>query len=101
MIATSNHSERSPLTFVDLFAGIGGFHLGLKEAAKKHGYSIKLKFASEIDSDAAEVYRHNYGSFPLGDVREIGAGDAEGVDLMFGGFPCQPFSNSGRKKGIG
>ena len=92
--------SKGTLTFIDLFSGIGGFHLGLEHAAHGAGYDIKLKFASDINEAACEVYRTNYGETPEGDVTKISTKEASGVDLLFGGFPCQPFSNSGLKRGL-
>ena len=80
------------LTFVDLFSGIGGFHLGLEHAAHAAGYNIQLKFASDINEAACAVYQANYGDAPEGDVTKIATKEASGADLIFGGFPCQPFS---------
>ena len=88
------------LEFVDLFSGIGGFHLGLEHAAHDAGSRIKLRFASDINQAACDVYAENYGDRPEGDVTKIASADASGVDLLFGGFPCQPFSNSGLKRGL-
>ena len=101
-------TERTPapkkvkgtLSFVDLFSGIGGFHLGLEHAAHRAGYDIKLKFASDINDPACVVYRTNFGDSPEGDVTKISTKEASGTDLLFGGFPCQPFSNSGLKRGL-
>lgn len=88
------------LTFVDLFSGIGGFHLGLEHAAHAAGYNIQLKFASDINEAACAVYKENYGDAPEGDVTRVATKEASGADLIFGGFPCQPFSNSGLKRGL-
>jgi DNA (cytosine-5)-methyltransferase 1 len=91
---------KGSLTFVDLFSGIGGFHLGLEHAAHGAGYEIKLRFASDINEPACRVYQENYGDAPEGDVTKIQTSEASGADLLFGGFPCQPFSNSGLKRGL-
>ena len=88
------------LSFVDLFSGIGGFHLGLEHAAHDAGYKVKLKFASDINAQACAVYMENFGEAPLGDVTKIPTREASSADLLFGGFPCQPFSNSGLKRGL-
>lgn len=88
------------LEFADLFSGIGGFHLGLEHAAHDAGSRIKLRLASDINQAACDVYAENYGDRPEGDVTKVASADASGVDLLFGGFPCQPFSNSGLKRGL-
>ena len=85
---------------VDLFSGIGGFHIGFEHAAAKLGMGLKLQFASDIDEAANDVYEKNFGKKPLGDINDIGDAEADDADLISGGFPCQPFSNSGMKKGF-
>ena len=94
------HKENLTIEFVDLFSGIGGFHLGLEHAAHELGNRISLRFASDINQAASDVYAENYGDRPEGDVAKIASADASDVDLLFGGFPCQPFSNSGLKRGL-
>lgn len=77
-------------TFVDLFCGIGGFHL----AASSHG--MRCVFASEIDEHARLVYSTNFAMNPQGDIQQIAADDIPDHDLLCAGFPCQPFSISGK-----
>jgi len=83
-----------PFTFVDLFAGIGGFH---SAAAKLGGRCV---FASEIDAHAQQAYFENYNIRPQGDITQIPSGDIPFHDMLFGGFPCQPFSIMGKKQGF-
>ena len=90
-------------TFIDLFAGIGGFHLAM------HRLGGKCIFASEIDVDARKTYKHNYvqvspelflnGLFN-DDIRNVMPNDIPDFDLLCAGFPCQPFSQAGYKKGF-
>lgn len=84
------------VTFVDLFAGIGGFHLAFNE-------SIKCLFASEIDSNAQKTYSVNFHKTPLfGDItlestqKQI----PQNFDILCAGFPCQAFSIAGYQKGF-
>lgn len=86
----------SEFTFVDLFAGIGGFRLAMQEAGGK------CVFSSEWDEAAKETYFQNYGEVPFGDITkpEIKALIPDDFDVLCAGFPCQPFSNAGLKKGI-
>ena len=89
----------SDLRFVDLFAGIGGFHQALGPA----GLGMRCVFSSEIDQDAADVYEWNHGHRPAGDIKPLTEGDAMAVpdhDLLAAGFPCQPFSKSGFQRGF-
>ena len=88
---------RSPgnaLKCVDLFCGIGGFHI----AAAELGH--KVVFACDIDEQAQKAYQHNFGLAPMGDITEIDAADIPDHDLLFAGFPCQPFSIIGQRNGF-
>ena len=81
-------------TYIDLFAGIGGFH----QAATAFGGSCV--FASEIDPYAQQAYVANYNLQPHGDITQINAVDIPDHDILFAGFPCQPFSIIGIMKGF-
>ena len=81
-------------SFIDLFAGIGGFHL----AAQANGG--ECIFASEIDTDAAAAYEHNFGLKPVGDITKIKATEIPDHDMLCAGFPCQPFSIIGNRLGF-
>lgn len=99
---TSCHSHnqetaQTHFTFIDLFAGIGGFHSALK---KLGGECV---FASEIDKHARETYKHNHGIDDVifnDDIRAISPCQIPDHDLLCAGFPCQPFSQAGKKKGF-
>ena len=83
--------------FVDLFAGIGGFHAAL---ASLGGTCV---YASEIDKAASEIYLRNWGQRPKGDITKLANEEIMDVpphDVLVGGFPCQPFSKSGLQKGM-
>lgn len=79
--------------FIDLFAGIGGFHKGFSE----NGF--ECVFACEIEPHLQELYLTNYGLLPHGDIRTIDERKIPKHDVMCAGFPCQPFSLAGKKKG--
>jgi DNA (cytosine-5)-methyltransferase 1 len=81
-------------TYIDLFAGIGGFH----QAAGALGG--KCVFASEIDREARKAYTANYGMEPRGDITKIPTSEIPAHDVLLAGFPCQPFSIIGKKKGF-
>lgn len=83
--------------FIDLFAGIGGFRAAF-ENIKTH--QLECVFSSEIDKFACQVYEHNFGEKPSGDITKIEASDIPDFDILVGGFPCQPFSYSGRLEGF-
>lgn len=82
------------LKFIDLFAGIGGFRL----AGEENG--MECVFSSEIDKFACEVYKNNFGEMPEGDITKIEAKDIPDFDVLFAGFPCQPFSYAGQLQGF-
>ncbi|MDR0933149.1 MAG: DNA (cytosine-5-)-methyltransferase [Victivallales bacterium] len=80
--------------FIDLFAGIGGIRLGFESVGGK------CVFSSEWDADAAKTYEANFGEKPHGDITKISPADIPDFDILLGGFPCQPFSIIGAKKGF-
>ncbi len=82
------------MRFIDLFAGLGGFHLALR---RLHHVCV---FACEIDPVLQETYRLNFGITPAGDIRSIRATDVPAHDLLCAGFPCQPFSKAGEQAGL-
>jgi DNA (cytosine-5)-methyltransferase 1 len=87
-------SPSPKFTFIDLFAGIGGMRIGFQEA---HGCCI---FSSEFEKNAQETYLLNHAEKPFGDITKIDPKDIPAHDVLLAGFPCQPFSHAGLKKGI-
>ena len=81
-------------TFVDLFAGIGGFRIPLQEL------NGKCVFTSEFNAHAQKSYVLNFGEMPHGDITEIAVTAIPQHDVLTAGFPCQPFSISGKMKGF-
>ena len=86
--------DNPKFTFIDLFAGIGGFHLAM------HKLGGKCVFASEWDKDAQRTYEANYGIAPFGDIKKIDEKDIPHHDVLCAGFPCQPFSKAGKQAGF-
>lgn len=80
--------------FIDLFAGIGGVRLGFQQNG---GACV---FSSEFDKHAQQTYKNNHGEIPFGDITSIPANEIPGHDVLLAGFPCQPFSHAGLKRGI-
>ena len=83
-------------TFIDLFAGIGGFRIAMQELGGKCVYS------SEFDAQAQRTYFANYGEMPFGDItKEVTKSYIpDGFDVLCGGFPCQAFSLAGKRLGF-
>jgi DNA (cytosine-5)-methyltransferase 1 len=86
-------ANSSSLRFVDLFAGLGGFHLALSRLGHR------CVMASEINPELRRVYEQNFGIAPRGDIRDIDVGDIPAHDVLCAGFPCQPFSKAGMQLG--
>jgi DNA (cytosine-5)-methyltransferase 1 len=86
--------EHPTFRFIDLFAGIGGIRIPFQELGGK------CVFTSEWDKFAQKTYRVNYGDMPAGDIHDVKAEDIPDFDILLGGFPCQPFSQAGLKKGF-
>lgn len=82
------------LKFIDLFAGIGGFHNALST------FGAKCVFASEWDEHASKTYLANYNMMPVGDITQISEEKIPTHDILCAGFPCQAFSISGKRKGF-
>ncbi|HBB29695.1 MAG TPA: DNA (cytosine-5-)-methyltransferase [Clostridiales bacterium] len=93
-IESSGSLKSNKLKFIDLFAGIGGFRL----AGDMNG--MECVFSSEIDKYSNEVYKNNFGDYPSGDITKIESSDIPDFDVLFAGFPCQPFSYSGQLQGF-
>lgn len=82
------------VTFIDLFAGLGGFRIALERC------DATCVASSEIDKSALEAYKKNFRELPLGDITQIKSSDLPAHDVLCGGFPCQPFSIAGKQEGL-
>ncbi|WP_016948990.1 DNA cytosine methyltransferase [Anabaena sp. PCC 7108] len=84
------------LKAIELFAGIGGFRLGLENA------NIQSVWANDINKLSCQVYESNFGknSIMLDDINKITISDIPNHDILTAGFPCQPFSPAGKKLGV-
>ncbi len=84
------------MKFIDLFAGLGGFHKAL------HELGHECVFASELDTTLRDVYKMNWGIEPKGDIKKIVTHEIDSIpkhDILCAGFPCQPFSKAGKQLG--
>jgi len=82
------------MRFIDLFAGLGGFHLALRKLGHE------CVFACEINKALASLYKRNFRIEAEGDIRKIEPEDIPRHDILCAGFPCQPFSKAGNQKGM-
>lgn len=80
--------------FIDLFAGVGGFHLAMEQLGGE------CVFASEIDPYAIATYRENFGIDAGYDIRKVDAANIPPHDVLCAGFPCQAFSKAGKQEGF-
>lgn len=89
-------TNKPKFLFIDLFAGIGGFRMALQNEG---GFCM---FSSEFDENAQLTYYQNYGEIPFGDITKerIKGYIPKNFDILCGGFPCQPFSICGKKRGF-
>ena len=85
---------KKSLTFIDLFAGLGGFHLALARLGHR------CVFASELNRNLRDLYSRNFGLTPAADIRDVRVADVPKHDILCAGFPCQPFSKAGSQRGF-
>lgn len=82
------------MKFIDLFAGLGGFHVGLEALGHQ------CVFACELDKGLRDVYEKNFGIRPESDIRDVKIENVPKHDILCAGFPCQPFSKAGAQSGF-
>ena len=95
-IPFKDNRKKSPFQFIDLFAGIGGIRIPFQESGGK------CVFTAEIDEHSKVTYAANFGEVPerSGDITEFTASEIPDHDVLLAGFPCQAFSQAGRKQGF-
>jgi len=95
LVASRTHQQ--PFTFIDLFAGIGGFRIALSALGGR------CVFSSEWDRHAQKTYEAWYGHLPTGDINAVALEEIPDHDVLAAGFPCQPFSIAGvsKRKSLG
>ncbi len=86
--------KKSKLKAIDLFAGIGGMRLGFE----KSGFEIV--YSNDFDRYACETYRKNFGEIDEKNIKDVDPDKIPDFDVLLGGFPCQPFSMIGKRKGM-
>ncbi len=93
-VAAEQPDVTAPLRFIDLFAGLGGFHAALS------GLGHTCVMASEVDVDLQDIYARNFRIRPKGDIRLIEADEVPDHEVLCAGFPCQPYSKAGAQRGL-
>ena len=86
--------KKNGYTHVSLFSGAGGLDLGFRAAG------FRTVWANDNDPDACETFRENLGEIVEGDIRTITFPNVDNLDFLSAGFPCQPFSNAGSRRGV-
>jgi len=88
------------IKFIDLFCGIGGFRVAMDEACAENNLIPQCVFSSDIDKYCQDSYENNFGHRPEGDITKVNPNSIPEHDILFAGFPCQPFSIIGQMKGF-
>ena len=101
-VDSENFSSKDKVKTVDLFSGVGGFHFGIAASASKINKGVKPILVSDIEASCQLTYNKNFNVDVCGDIYEIPLSEytKSHVDIVTAGFPCQPFSNSGKKLGL-
>lgn len=87
------------IEYIDLFCGIGGFRLAMREAVSRTA-GAECVFSSDIDEECRKSYLANFGETPRGDITALEAAEIPDHDILLAGFPCQPFSIIGQMRGF-
>lgn len=94
------YKEGEQIKFIDLFCGLGGFRVAFESACREIDVKTECVFSSDIDKYCQDSYEANFGERPFGDIKKIDEKDISDHDVLFAGFPCQPFSIIGQMKGL-
>jgi DNA (cytosine-5)-methyltransferase 1 len=88
------------IKYIDLFCGIGGFRIAMQEACLENDIIPECVFSSDIDTSCQVSYEANFNERPYGDITQINEDQIPDHDILFAGFPCQPFSIIGQRQGF-
>jgi len=96
----SHRPGAKALRYIDLFCGIGGFRQAMENLARDFGIASQCVFSSDIDKHCRASYAANFGDTPAGDITQVNEQEVPKHDLLLAGFPCQPFSIIGQRRGF-
>lgn len=96
----TNFLPQNTIRHIDLFCGLGGFRIAADQVCAEKNLASVCEFSSDIDADVQRVYAANFGDVPSGDITKVSEADIPEHDILFAGFPCQPFSICGDGKGF-
>lgn len=99
-VLNNNNKNCKAIKYIDLFCGIGGFRIATEQLADDLGVPVTCVFSCDIDEDCKRAYEANFGENPAGDITAIKDEEIPDHDLLLAGFPCQPFSIIGHRKGF-
>ena len=88
------------MRYIDLFCGMGGFRIAAETVCRERNVEPICVFSSDIDPDCQMTYEANFHERPVGDITQVNAADIPDHDILFAGFPCQPFSIIGSRLGF-
>ncbi|MCK5146446.1 DNA (cytosine-5-)-methyltransferase [bacterium] len=91
---------KKTIKYIDLFCGIGGFRYAIENASKRLNLNSECVLSSDIDIKCQNAYESNFGERPLGDIDSIESNQIQKHNILLAGFPCQPFSIIGNRKGF-
>lgn len=93
--------KQKEIKYIDLFCGLGAFHMAFnKQNITQNEIKYTCVLASDINEGVRKIYAENYGLTPSGDINNIDIDTMPEFDILCAGFPCQPFSIAGNKKGF-
>lgn len=92
--------DKKRLRFIDLFCGIGGVHVAFEQACQELGLESRAVFASDIDEECRRAYEANFSLPVEGDITKVNADAVPYHEVLLPGFPCQPFSIIGERRGL-